>query len=101
MSINSLLENNLINYSFLFLFITMICYWVYFASSFKGIFFKFGQISNIFANLLIFISFILRWFISGHFPLSNHATRNSKNYLFKIISKKLSINFKNLFIFNA
>nr|ARO74422.1 cytochrome c biogenesis protein ccs1 [Ostreobium sp. HV05007bc] len=64
-------ENLLINCSFIFLFIAMICYWVYLASFFKNIFLKLGQFSNTFANFSIFASLVLRWINSGHFPLSN------------------------------
>ena len=72
--INWPFENILINCSFLFLFITMICYWMYLGSFFKNTFLKFGQFGNILANLTILASLILRWFNSGHFPLSNRAT---------------------------
>ena len=67
-------ENILINCSFIFLLLTMICYWTFLASFFKKFFFQLGKISNILANLSILTSLILRWFISGHFPLSNYAT---------------------------
>lgn len=66
-------ENILINCSFLFLFITMICYWFYLGSFFKNIFLKFGKFGTILSNLTIFISLIVRWLNSGHFPLSNLA----------------------------
>lgn len=78
-------ENLLINCSFIFLFVAMICYWVYLASFFKEIFLKLGKFSNIFANFSIFASLILRWINSGHFPLSNCAA--SKNKKFNNIQK--------------
>lgn len=70
---NWLFENLLINCSFIFLFIAMICYWIYLAAFFKNIFLKIGQFSNIIANISIFASLVLRWVDSGHFPLSNCA----------------------------
>jgi len=74
---NWLFENILINCSFVFLFIAMICYWIYLTCFFKKIFLKFGQFSNIFANFSIFVSLILRWINSGHFPLSNYMSSNT------------------------
>ena len=88
-------ENLLINCSFIFLFIAMICYWIYLASFFKEIFLKLGKFSNIFANFSIFASLILRWINSGHFPLSNCAT--SKNKKFNNIQKIKKIVFFNFF----
>ena len=76
-------ENFLINFAFVFLFFVMVFYWAYFASFFRKTFLKLGQFSNIFANLLIFASLILRWINSGHFPLSNRSTSDDKkNSLF-------------------
>ena len=71
-------ENLLINCSFIFLFIAMICYWIYLTSFFKEIFLKLGKFSNIFANFSILTSLILRWINSGHLPLSNFATSKNK-----------------------
>ena len=79
-------ENLLINCSFVFLFIAMICYWIYLALFLKKSFLKIGQFSTIFANLSIFASLILRWINSGHFPLSNQISSN-KNYYLLILSK--------------
>lgn len=70
-------ENILINCSFLFLFITMICYWAHLASFFKNTFLNLGKFGAILSNFTILISLILRWFNSGHFPLSNRATSKS------------------------
>lgn len=67
-------ENILINCSFLFLFVTMICYWFYLGSFFENIFLTFGKFGTILSNLTILTSLILRWLNSGHFPLSNRAT---------------------------
>ena len=69
--INWSIENFFINCSFLFLLLTMIFYWIYLGSFFKNFFFKLGKFSNFIANFFIFASLILRWSISGHFPLSN------------------------------
>lgn len=69
-----LFENILINCSFIFLFITMICYWLYLASFFKNIILKVAKLGTILSNLTILTSLILRWLISGHLPLSNLAT---------------------------
>lgn len=74
LQINWPFENILINGSFLFLFITMICYWLYLGSFFKNTFLKLGKFGTILSNLTIFTSLILRWLNSGHFPLSNRAT---------------------------
>lgn len=70
-------ENILINCSFLFLFITMICYWAHLTSFFKNTFLKLGKFGAILSNFTILILLILRWFQSGHFPLSNRATSKS------------------------
>ena len=71
-------ENILINCSFLFLFLAMICYWMYLSSFFKGTFLKFGQSGTILANLTILALLIFRWLNSGHFPLSNLATSKER-----------------------
>lgn len=68
-------ENILTNCSFLFLFLTMIFYWIHLNSFFKITFLKLGQFGSFLSNLTIFASLFLRWSISGHFPLSNLATR--------------------------
>ena len=75
---NWLFENLLINCSFIFLFIAMICYWIYLGLFFKNIFLKLGKSSTILANFSILASLILRWINSGHFPLSNLAS-STKN----------------------
>ncbi len=67
-------ENILINCSFLFLFIIMICYWLSLSSFFRKTSLKLGQSGIILANLTILASLIFRWSTSGHFPLSNLAT---------------------------
>lgn len=64
------LENSLINFNFLILFLAMILYWL------KSSFFL-GYINNIpnkliiISNILQFIFLFLRWFSSKHLPLSN------------------------------
>ena len=72
--INWPFENILINYSFLFLLITMICYWICLSSFSKNTFLRLAQFGTILANLTILASLIFRWLNSGHFPLSNLAT---------------------------
>jgi cytochrome c-type biogenesis protein CcsB len=73
---NNLLNSNnfhttLVNASFLLSFLTTIYYWT------KTIFFSvrnykvYGFSSLIVINFLLFIELIIRWLISGHFPLSS------------------------------
>ena len=69
------LENLLINSSFLFLFITVIFYWIHLVWVSKIHFRQFGQFSNIISNSIILIFLILRWWKSNHVPLSNRVTR--------------------------
>lgn len=57
------------NSSFFFLFFSTISYWV--QISFHVQKWNLGRISMILANLCLFLLLILRWFESGHFPLSN------------------------------
>jgi len=64
------LENLFRNLSFIFLFAGMIYSWTQLAfDSLKN--FKIGIYLLIFANISLTILLILRWIISGHFPLSN------------------------------
>lgn len=69
--ITLLFENILTNCSFVFLFLTMSFYWAHLGLFFPIIALKLGQYCSIFSNLTILVSLILRWFNSGHFPLSN------------------------------
>lgn len=73
------LENSLTNASFLSLFITTLYYWIRFGffpqqelnkgTQFFG--FEIGNYGLLLANLQLLIFFIIRWFESHHFPLSN------------------------------
>ena len=69
-------ENLLINYSFVFIFATVIFYWTHLILISKLNLQKLGQLSNYISNLLIFVLLILRWWKSHHIPISNLATRN-------------------------
>ena len=65
------IENLLTNFSFCFLFCTMVFYWV------QGIFFSnqnlifFGNLGILFSNFCLIGLLLSRWANSGHFPLSN------------------------------
>lgn len=63
------IENFFRNFSFFFLFISMISYWVGLIFNLK--FFHIGRLSMICANFSLLSLLILRWKESGHFPLSN------------------------------
>jgi len=65
------IETFLINCCFLILFITTLYYWIKFIFFPKQKYNTFGFYSLTIANLIIFIQLCLRWFESGHFPLSN------------------------------
>ena len=62
-------ENFFGNSSFVFLFVSMISYWVQISFSLKK--WNVGRISMIIANFCLLSLLILRWKESGHFPLSN------------------------------
>nr|YP_003058342.1 cytochrome c biogenesis protein [Parachlorella kessleri]ACQ90914.1 heme attachment to plastid cytochrome c [Parachlorella kessleri] len=65
------IETFLINCSFLILFITTLYYWIKFIFFSNQKYNNFGFYSLTIANLSILIQLCLRWFESGHFPLSN------------------------------
>lgn len=65
------LETFLINSCFLTLFLTTVYYWISFIFFSKKDYPNFGFYGVVTANLLIFTQLCLRWFESGHFPLSN------------------------------
>ena len=89
-----ILENNLINFNFIILFLAMILYW--FKSFF---FFKYTiNISNkliIISNILQILFISLRWFNSNHFPLSN--LYESLLFLsYSLTTILMVLNFKNI-----
>jgi cytochrome c-type biogenesis protein CcsB len=76
----------LANFSFLILLISMLIYWIQasnfeFEQSLEGGFFQktifknflniFGSVGMLISNLCLFMLLALRWYESGHFPLSN------------------------------
>nr|YP_009296434.1 cytochrome c biogenesis protein [Thorea hispida]AOM65369.1 cytochrome c biogenesis protein [Thorea hispida] len=65
------LQYELINISFLLLFISLIIYWSQLTFPKISRLQKIGKIQIISANLLISISLICRWIINKYFPLSN------------------------------
>ena len=88
------LENSLINFNFIILFLAMILYWL--ESSF---FFKYiVNIPNkliIISNILQFLFLSLRWFTSNHFPLSN--LYESLLFLsYSLTTILIILNFKNI-----
>lgn len=67
----STVETALLNSSFLILFVTTLGYWLEFLV-FKSQKFKIAAFSGlVFFELLITFELVVRWFSSGHFPLSN------------------------------
>ena len=65
------IEPFLINYCFLILFITTLYYWINFIFFSKKEYNNFGLYGLTIANFILLIQLSLRWFESGHFPLSN------------------------------
>jgi cytochrome c-type biogenesis protein CcsB len=63
------MENFFANYSFFFLFLSMISYWVQIAFNIQK--WNIGRITMFIANFCLLSLLILRWKESGHFPLSN------------------------------
>lgn len=64
-------ENFVNNSTFLVLFITMLFSWIEINFPFNEFFGSFGKFCLILSNFLLSSLLILRWLISGHFPLSN------------------------------
>nr|ALO21406.1 heme attachment to plastid cytochrome c [Golenkinia longispicula] len=64
------LENFLANFSFLFLFLSLIFYWIQ-TGIMNGVNSNFGKIGIFLSNITLFSFLVLRWKESGHFPLSN------------------------------
>lgn len=89
-----ILENNLINFNFIILFLAMILYWVESSFFFKYII----NIPNkliIISNILQFLFLSLRWFNSNHFPLSN--LYESLLFLsYSLTTILIILNFKNI-----
>ena len=72
LNLNALeIESFLINCCFLSLFITTFYYWIKFIFFSKKQYNNFGLYGLTLANFSILIQLCLRWFESGHFPLSN------------------------------
>jgi ABC-type transport system involved in cytochrome c biogenesis permease subunit len=65
----------LANFSFLILLISMLIYWIeasnFSSTSFDNQKIKFGSIGMLISNLSLFLLLTVRWYESGHFPLSN------------------------------
>ena len=93
-----ILENNLINFNFLVLFLAMILYWLESSFFFKYII----SIPNkliIISNILQFLFLSLRWFNSNHFPLSN--LYESLLFLsYSLTTILIILNFKNITLNN-
>lgn len=67
----NLIEDKLINLSFLFLMIDLFIYWLSLIVTQKKLLIKFGQFLILITNILIAISLIMRWGLNNYFPLSN------------------------------
>jgi cytochrome c-type biogenesis protein CcsB len=89
-----ILENNLINFNFIILFLAMILYWLESSFFLKSII----NIPNkliIISNILQFLFLSLRWFNSNHFPLSN--LYESLLFLsYSVTTILMILNFKNI-----
>lgn len=65
------IENYLVKFSFLLLFLSMLSYWIETAFFFKKKEIFFGKSAMTIANIFLFCFLVIRWYESGHFPLSN------------------------------
>jgi cytochrome c-type biogenesis protein CcsB len=89
-----ILENNLINFNFIILFLAMFLYWIESSFFFKSII-NIPNILIIISNILQFLFLSLRWFTSSHFPLSN--LYESLLFLsYSLTTILIILNFKNI-----
>nr|YP_010904231.1 heme attachment to plastid cytochrome c [Catenella fusiformis]WCH57482.1 heme attachment to plastid cytochrome c [Catenella fusiformis] len=67
----SLVENNLINTSFVLLFITLLIYWFSIAFTNFQMLTNWGTVFTIIINLCLSTTLLIRWISNAYFPLSN------------------------------
>ena len=70
-----ILENKLSNLCFVCLSISTLVYWI--QNSLQIRYGKLGSTTLLISNLFLFVSLLLRWYNSKHFPLSNLISSSS------------------------